>query len=281
MKQRPPRQGPAAMPMSQPAATHIGWLHATAGQAEQTAIQAEAAACAYESAFAAMVPPPVIEANRALRTSLASSNCLGQTSPAIADTDGDYEQMWAQDADAMNAYASASAAASTVTPFTSPPTTAGPARPGVAVTQASRAWVLTAAPEVISAGYQVLSTIPETLQALSSSPLTTFDASLSSVISSLSKLSSLSAPSDFAINHLNSVNKPAALRSLLPNPDGATDAAFTPGLGRGRSIGTLSVPQAWATATPSPVTVKLKRGWVCEPIHLVEDSEPPLWPPSR
>jgi PPE-repeat protein len=282
-------QGPAAMTMSQAAAPYLGWLNAIAAQAQQTATKAKAAASAYESALAAAVPPPVIEANRAQRMSLASTNCLGQDSPAIADTDAEYEQMWAQDADAMYSYAGASTDASTVTPFTSPPTAPGPAHQGAAVTRACGNWALTAAPDVMSAGYQVMSTIPEALEELSWSPLGTFDVSLSSVTSSLSKLSSLSAPLDCAINHLNSLNKMAALnkaavlRSLLPNPARAKGAAFTAGFGRGTSIGTLSVPQGWATATtPSPVTPEpLRRGWVCEPIHLVEPSEPPRWPSHR
>ena len=67
--------------------------------------------------------PTVIDANRAQRMSLVSTNCLGQTGPAIADTDADYEQMWAQDADALYAYAVAAANASAVTQFTPPPAT--------------------------------------------------------------------------------------------------------------------------------------------------------------
>jgi len=256
-------QGPASMTMTQAAAPHIEWLKAAAAQAEQAATQARAAASAYQSTLAAMVPPAAIDANRAQWMSLVSTNCLGQTGPAIADTEAEYEQMWAEDADALYAYAGASADASTVTPFTSPPNTA--------------------APDIISAGYQVISAIPEALEELALSPLTTFDASLSPVTSSLSKLSSLSAPSGFAISHLNSLNKAAALQSLFPKPGGVSDAAVTAGFGRGTSIGMLSVPRAWTTATaPSPVTVEpLRRGWVCEPIRLVAVSEPPLWPSCR
>ena len=39
---------------------YVAWMRSTASQAEQTAIQAKAAAAAYEVTFAAMVPPPVI-----------------------------------------------------------------------------------------------------------------------------------------------------------------------------------------------------------------------------
>jgi PPE-repeat protein len=232
-----------------------------------------------------MVPPPVIEANRARRMSLASTNCLGQNSPAIADIEADYEQMWAHDADAMYAYARASADASALTRFSSPPCATGPtgsARHGVS--PASGGWALTAAPEIISAGNQLMSTIPEALEALTESPLTSFDVSLSPVTASLSKLSSLSAPMDVAISQLNSLNKvalldnAAALRALIPNVGRADGTVL--GFGRGMSIGTLSVPRAWATATAPPnVTVEPSRsGWVCEPIHLVKGSNPPTWP---
>jgi PPE-repeat protein len=72
-----------------------------ATQAEQTAIQAKAAAAAYEVTFSAMVPPPVIEANRALLQALVATNLFGQNTPAIAATETLYAEMWAQDATAM------------------------------------------------------------------------------------------------------------------------------------------------------------------------------------
>jgi PPE-repeat protein len=278
-------QGRAARAITQAAAPYLAWLHATGAHAQQTATQAKAAANAYDSASAAMVPPPVIKANRTRRMALAFTNCLGQTSPAIADIEADYERMWAQDADAMYAYARASADASTLEHFSSPPSMTGRATSGRdGATSASGGWALTAAPEVISAGGQLMSTIPEALEALSVSPLTSFDVSLSSVTVSLSKLSSLSAPIDVAIGQLNSLNKAAvldnaaALLALIPNVGRAGGAAL--GFGRGRSIGALSVPPAWATATaPAPVTAEPSRtGWVCEPIRLVKGSEPPMWP---
>jgi len=171
-----------------------------------------------------------------------------------------------------------------VTPFTPPPSTAGPAGHDPTVTRASsRTWALQAAPDVMSTGSQVISAIPDALDALSSSPLATFEVSLSAVTVPLSKLSSLSAPLDVAINHLNSLNKAAALRTLLPNQGGASGAAIAAGFGRGRSVGMLSVPRAWAIATaPSPVAVQpLPRGWVCELVRIAEASEPPRWPSWR
>jgi len=280
-------EGPAATAMTRAATSYIDWLIATATRAEHVANQAAASASAHQSAFAATVPPPAINANRAQQRSLAKANHLAQISPAIADIDAEYDQMWAQDADAMYAYARASADASTVTPFTSPPPTAAElAGQDTAIGHASTAWTLIAAPQIMSAGYQVMSAIPEALQVLSSSPLESplesFGRCLSPVTPCLSKLSSLSAPLDFAIKHLNSLNKATAMTALLPNHGRVTREVLTAGVGRARSIGTLSVPQRWITEeTISPTTVELQPSWVCEPIRLVKASEPRRWPLSQ
>ncbi|OMB91289.1 PPE family protein [Mycobacterium colombiense] len=117
-------RGPSSAAMAAAAAPYIEWLDGTAVQAEQTAGQATAAAAAYEAVFAATVPPPLIEANRALLASLIATNFLGQNTPAIAATEAQYAEMWAQDAAAMYAYAGSSAAATRLTPFGVPPTTA-------------------------------------------------------------------------------------------------------------------------------------------------------------
>jgi PPE-repeat protein len=118
-----PWRGPASASMAAAAAPYVSWMNATAAQAEQAANQAKAAASAYETAFAATVPPPVIVANRTLLASLVSTNILGQNTPAIATTEAHYAEMWAQDAAAMYGYAGSSAAASTLTPFAQAPAT--------------------------------------------------------------------------------------------------------------------------------------------------------------
>ena len=74
-----PWLGAASAAMTAAAAPYLAWLRSTATQAEQTAAQAKAAAAAYEVTFAAMVPPPVIEANRALLQALVATNLFGQT----------------------------------------------------------------------------------------------------------------------------------------------------------------------------------------------------------
>jgi PPE-repeat protein len=119
-------QGPSSAAMAAAAAPYVGWMNATAAQAAQTAMQAKAAAAAYETAFAATVPPPVIAGNRSQLASLIATNIFGQNTPSIAATEAQYAEMWAQDAAAMNTYASQSAAATAVTPFALPPQTTNP-----------------------------------------------------------------------------------------------------------------------------------------------------------
>lgn len=134
-----PWLGRAAASMADAAGSQITWLNSTASHAEQAAALAVAAAAAYEAAFAATVPPPVIAANRALLATLLATNFLGQNTPAIAATEAQYLEIWAQDATAMYGYAGASAAASMLPPFDpAAPTTSpgGLAAQGAAVAQA-------------------------------------------------------------------------------------------------------------------------------------------------
>ncbi|EUA42702.1 PPE family protein [Mycobacterium xenopi 4042] len=70
--------GPASTAMANAAAPYVAWLNTTAAQAEQAANQARAAVAAYEQAFAATVPPPLIAANRAQTAQLVATNVLGQ-----------------------------------------------------------------------------------------------------------------------------------------------------------------------------------------------------------
>ncbi|UQX13041.1 PPE family protein [Candidatus Mycobacterium methanotrophicum] len=116
-------QGPSSASMTAAAAPYTEWLSGTAAQAEQTASHAQAAAGAYEAAFAASVPPPLIAANRAQLAALVATNLLGQNTPAIAANEATYSEFWAQDAAAMYGYAGSSATASQLTSFTTPPTT--------------------------------------------------------------------------------------------------------------------------------------------------------------
>ncbi|OMC07600.1 PPE family protein [Mycobacterium sp. SP-6446] len=116
-----PWLGPASASFLAAATPYVAWLQSSAEHSELAAGQATAAAAAHDAAFAMTVPPPVIAANRALLAALLATNFLGQNAPAIAAAEAEYFEMWAQDAAAMYAYASSSAAASTLTDFDEPP----------------------------------------------------------------------------------------------------------------------------------------------------------------
>jgi PPE-repeat protein len=262
----------------QAATPYIAWLDAAATEAATAADQVAAVACAHELARGAMVLPEVINTNRAKLASLATTNCLAQISATIADTDAEYEKMWADDADAMCAYARASANVSALAPFASPPSATDPAGPTQQGFGGSRAsWALESASDVISCGQQVMAAIPKALQGQLSSPQTSLADYLLVVTTSLSQMSSLRERPDGAMSNLNCLNKAAVLEKTAklmfssPNRDRARagDATCAAGLGLAKSIGTLSVPQRWVTEATINPTTELRHGWVREPIHLV------------
>jgi PPE-repeat protein len=132
-------RGPASAAMAAAVAPYVTWLSVTGLQAEQTAGQASAAAAAFDAAFTMTVPPALVAANRARLLVLVATNFLGINTPAIAATEAEYAEMWAQDATAMYVYAASAAQAATLTPFSEPAQTtnpSGPAGQAAAVAQA-------------------------------------------------------------------------------------------------------------------------------------------------
>ena len=158
--------GPASASMAAAATPYVDWMSTTATQAEETGYQARAAAAAFEAAFAMTVPPAEVAANRAQLAALVATNVLGQNTPAIAATEILYGEMWAQDAAAMYGYAGSSAAAATVTPFSTPPETtnaAGAASQGGTVAQAAGTSSSAGVQSTLS---QVVSSVPNALQSM-------------------------------------------------------------------------------------------------------------------
>jgi len=279
-------QGASAVTMAAAASPYVTWLSVTGAQAEQAAAQLTAAVTAYESAYTATVPPPLIAANRTLQSTLIATNLLGQNTAAIATTEAQYLEMWAQDAAAMYGYAGASAVATQVTPFASPPQTTDPSRQAgqvASVAQSAAATTGTDTEALMSQGPQLLSATPTALQALAAP---TEEASTGgSMSSSMSSLNSLMMPMRMAMmpmsmlmrmlmggsNGAKGAAAGVAAAGMLTSAGGAANtvtltgfsggSAATAGLGRAASIGALSVPPAWtglgvastpaATALPS------------------------------
>lgn len=291
--------GPASNAMAAAAAPYALWMGSTAAQAEQAASQAKAAAAAFDAVYAMTVAPPLIVANRSQLAALVASNVLGQNAAAIAATEAQYSQMWAQDAVAMYSYAAASAAATQMTPFSSPHEVVDPTGQGAQQGAVNQAAGTAGASNAQSALSQAMSNTPQTLQALASpadATTGTEGISMGDLTNGMTNLMSSSfspmgaaAISSFAADM--AVVRGAAIAAGDPLGLGAIDP-FTPmlgamsgGLGNGMhglgaglgglgtasasmghasTVGAMSVPQAWAAAVPTsaaPGSSVAATGW--------------------
>jgi PPE-repeat protein len=199
-----PWHGPSSESMAAAAATYVEWMNTTAAQAEEAGSQAKAAVAAYEAAFAATVPPQVIEANRALLMMLIATNIIGQNTPAIAATEAHYMEMWAQDATAMYGYAGSSAGASVLTPFAEPPQTTNPAstaQQSAAVAQAGTSGASDIGTEIT----QFINSLPTALQDLANGLVQSPTTGATNLLSGLSlpELTSASLPPELATELAN------------------------------------------------------------------------------
>jgi PPE-repeat protein len=280
--------GPSSEAAAAAAQPYVAWLSTTAGQAEQTAGQARAAASAYETALAAAVPPAEIAANRTQLLSLLQSNIFGQNNAAIAAAEAEYAQFWAQDVAAITGYAGSSQAATNgLGSFTEAPQTTndtGQATQSAAVAAAST-----------TSGSSDLETVIEQIEndfstfltdvgqfntdytnfftsAINSVPggsyLTTTWTNLSSMISGVGSQATwtnvgnsttglgISQWKNFFIYQPWSHGVPlGSLNGGLSSPGhvapGLGAKAASAALGSAQTVGKLSVPPSWAGATPA------------------------------
>jgi PPE-repeat protein len=237
------------------------------------------------------VPPPLIVANRSQLATLVATNFLGQNAAAIAATEAHYGQMWAQDAAAMYGYAAASAAATKVTPFSSPREVADPSSQGAQQAAVAQAAGNAASSNAQSTLSQAITNTPQTLQSLAAPvqpptpPVTGGEGisagdlgnALTNLMSSSFSPMGAAGISNFAADM--AVVRGAAIAAGDPLGLGAIDP-FTPmmfgglggGLGHGlhglgaglgglgtasaamghaSTVGALSVPQSWAASIPA------------------------------
>lgn len=270
-------QGPASAAMAFAAVRYATWMTMTAEQARRAADQARAAAAAFQRAYATTVPPAVIAANRAMLTKLVATNILGQNSVMIAANEAQYSRMWAQDAASMYAYAHASAAAATLTPFTAPPQHTD--RDDAAVSQAetiSGAQPVANALQQLATGGSIVGTLQQINTFLETNPLYQAMSQPVTILGHLIDLPSAAArifraPTRWigpVYRHwfpLMQGGEPASsvmsdvsgdpLRSTLVGSRGSSAPAagvrggqVSAGLGRSSAVGSLSVPRAWGAS---------------------------------
>jgi PPE-repeat protein len=277
-------QGPASEAMAASAARYIEWMLSTAQQAGQTAMQATAAAAAYERAHAMTVPPPAVTANRSLLAELIATNLVGQNTAAIAATEAQYADFWIQDATAMSSYAASSSSATQLTPF-STPTTESANESGLAAQAASVARA-TASPAASDPVSQLVQTVTQALQAFAANPLAIIPDDLSILdiiaatgtsINSTYYLEAFAAGVIGAENNLGVLPKagaaaaaevaPAApvAAALRSAPVGAGLGNITATLTGGGTIGPLSVPASWAAPSTTRITALTPAGFTTIP----------------
>jgi PPE-repeat protein len=270
-------RGPSSAAMATASAPYLEWLQTTSAAAQQAADQAMASAAAYEAAFGMTVPPPLVAANRAQLAALVATNLLGQNTPAIAATEAQYGQMWAQDAAAMYGYAGSSATAGRLVPLTDPQSATTPGGIGAqAATAGQSAGTSSGLPGLVSS-------MPSTMQSLSG-PLSAaaspaqalgplddfFNANLvENIPNGIFDMASWNGFNAIVTGILYAHTADAGLvgKGMAPafggvgiapattvaapaGGGGAGGAPVLAGLGQASTVGKLSVPAGWSTASP-------------------------------
>jgi PPE-repeat protein len=232
--------------MASAAQQYVSWLSTTSAQAEQAATQARTAAAAYEQAFAATVPPPLVAANRAETSALTQANVFGQYTPTIAQLEAQYGEMWAQDSAAMYGYAGQSTAATQVTPFASPAATTNPAGTSAQAAAVSSANASSGASSSQSILQELTSMLQSNMQSLST-PSSAATAPTESLLQSLYAF--IFGTSTLPTNLSAFVTSYSPYASLFYNTEGLP--YFSVGMGNfgiqmAKTLGMISGPAAAA-----------------------------------
>ena len=246
-----PWLGPSSASMAAAASSYAAWLTSTAAQAEETATQAKAAAGAYEEAFASTVPPPAIAANRSLLTRLVAKNLFGRYTTAIAATEAQYAEMWAQDTAAMYSYAGSSASATALTPFSPPQQNTNPSASANQASAVGQATGTSAgnAQSTVSSVQQAFSAVPNSLQSAAAPAAS--PTSLTDVLGLLSDLIAifLDVPADLATLF---VDVPADAISVVSLPLDIVGAGT--GLHTDKIVSGWAGEEAWPGEGEAPPT---------------------------
>jgi PPE-repeat protein len=280
--------GPSATAMAASAQTYIDWLTTTSAQLQEAAAAATSSAAAYETAYAATIPPAVVYANRAQLAVLVATNILGQNTPAIMANEAMYAEFWAQDAAAMFGYsAAASAASSSLTPLTDPTENTNPAGQGqqasavgqaaatngssAALNNAQSAASALANPAAVAAQDTPMS-ILSAINGLIGSPIVangiynigvTLAWNTAMMTATLPLLGHFigGAPFGFVMGDTTPLGAGLGFGTTLA---GAEAPLAMAGMGGASSVGGLSVPAAWSAATPATTvaeTTLAGSGW--------------------
>jgi PPE-repeat protein len=220
---------------------------------------------------------------------LVATNFLGMNTPAIAATEAQYAEMWAQDAVAMYGYAGSSAAATALTPFSSPNQNTDPAASAGQAAAVSQATGTSAgnAQSTVSGVSQALSAAAAPAQ--SGDALDTLSNLITVFLSAPTDLvtlfgiipaDALAGPVDLPVAYLGTIGglrtddtisgwegtelwpgtedvPPEQFQARITNPGGIGASGPSASLGQANTIGALSVPSNWTVAAPEIRSVAL------------------------
>ncbi|OMC07599.1 PPE family protein [Mycobacterium sp. SP-6446] len=299
-----PWQGPAATAMTLSTIPYVSWMQTTAAEAAQLSMAATSMAGSFVATQTAIVHPSVVTANRTLLAQLIATNYFGINFPAIAATELQYLQMWADNTTAMLGYQATSLQTMALQPFTPPPTTTNPA--GGATQRAAVATATTQATTQAAAQAVAdpinLPTDP-IFENATISALINQEASIVQSGFPFNLISSFTGGHDFMPGQYPDILSPTprnlAIAYNLTGPEavggapnyfappaattGAVQASVTASLGRGMYVGNLVVPPS---AVTSPIQLAaaqapLAAATTAEGAPLVPMFVPPMPPGAR
>jgi PPE-repeat protein len=265
--------GPSAEAMSQAAGPYLQWLSSAISHAEGSATQANAAASAFETAFAATVHPVAVTTNRTTLMSLIATNFLGQNTPAIFAIELEYIEMWAQDVAAMFGYhAGAASVASALPSITSAPSSLAGLFTTPLTSLASSAGSIfgpglssfVGAAQTAVAEMSSLFSVPAVSSLTTVAQIGMYPAS--AVVPPMMVLAHGGTPASGAVGATEVLaGAPGFLGSTAPatqalGSSGGWGSAMSAGLGSARFVGAISVPPTWQGAAPARILTAAMSG---------------------
>jgi PPE-repeat protein len=254
-------------------AQYLEWVFTTAATAEKAAAAAMGAVDVYGTAFAATIPPEEVERNQITTATLIATNFLGVNSAAIAASQAEYQEYWAQDASAMYAYAAANmtlAASLNAPPFLPAIPDTDPAglgaqaaavgesaaqAPGQAASTVSGATsqlsgMSSGLSSAVSAPAQAMGQIPQQLGQLAS-PLGSMMAPMASMFGNANPLGGVLGGVGGIVGGAGGAAGNFGSLGSVGSINGFSGNGIMAGMGQARSLpgGRLSVPAGWAGST--------------------------------
>jgi PPE-repeat protein len=274
--------GPSATAAAASAQQNIEWLNTTSVQLQEAAAKATASAAAYEAAFSATIPPPVVYANRAQLAALVATNILGQNTPAIAANEAMYGEFWAQDATALTTYAANAAAAAQVTPLVEPTQSTSPGGSGAQAAAVSNAVNSNASNSGLNGLLSSLQTTSAAAATPAASPAATGLTGLYNAIQAFAGVPAVAdtintinvtgswflfigmsaipllthfvagAPFGFTMGDATPLGAGLGFGTTLAGSTSGVGGATLAGMGTAAEVGGMSVPAGWAAGAGAP-----------------------------